>query len=244
MRHSLVIAIAFALALLCSCSRKPNPKAAAAPTAYGTAIVLSSGDKQTGGVGSILDQPLVVQVNDAQNNGVAGAPVWFSASSGTVFDPAYGITDSNGQVSTTVTVGGMAGRYRLTAYTIDASGKRVDLRCDEIALGYQGTLGRVLNDRYCSRCHDNESTPERVSNFDNLTAKPHPFTDGETLNKLSDEDLTAIISHGGPALNRSAEMPPFGYTLSKNDIQALIAYIRAVSDPLYRYPGIVYAKAN
>jgi mono/diheme cytochrome c family protein len=39
-------------------------------------------------------------------------------------------------------------------------------------------------------------------------------------------------------------MPPFGYTLSKNDIQALIAYIRAVSDPLYRYPGIVYAKAN
>ncbi len=122
------------------------------------------------------------------------------------------------------------------------SQKTAELRVDEIALGYQQILGRQLNDQYCSRCHDPESTPERVSNYDNLEVKPHPFTEGDTLNKISDEDLLAIITHGGPALNRSPLMPPYGYTLSKSDIQALISYIRIVSDPPYQAFGEVYAQ--
>jgi mono/diheme cytochrome c family protein len=78
--------------------------------------------------------------------------------------------------------------------------------------------------------------------MDNLTTKPHAFTDGAALNKISDADLTAMISHGGAALNKSAEMPPYGYTLSKNDIEALVSYIRAVADPPYPMKGVVYAK--
>ena len=103
-------------------------------------------------------------------------------------------------------------------------------------------LGSQLNDQYCARCHNQESSPERVSNYDNLETKPHPFTEGDTLNKMSDADLVAIISHGGPALNKSPLMAPYGYTLSKSEIQALIAYIRMVSDPPYGAPGIVYAQ--
>jgi mono/diheme cytochrome c family protein len=53
--------------------------------------------------------------------------------------------------------------------------------------------------------------------------------------------LVAIISRGGNALNKSASMPPFGYTLSKSDIQALVSYIRAVADPPYHAPGAAYA---
>lgn len=49
------------------------------------------------------------------------------------------------------------------------------------------------------RCHNPESTAERVSNFDNLEVKPRLFTEGDTLNKMSGPDLTAIIDHGGPA---------------------------------------------
>jgi len=59
---------------------------------------------------------------------------------------------------------------------------------------------------------------------------------------MSDADLIAIISHGGPALNKSAEMPPWGYTLSKGDIAALVSYIRAVADPPYEAGGLVYAQ--
>ena len=50
------------------------------------------------------------------------------------------------------------------------------------------------------------------------------------------------IGHGGPALNKSALMPPYGYTLSKTEIEALIAYIRLISDPPYHASGMVYAQ--
>jgi mono/diheme cytochrome c family protein len=63
------------------------------------------------------------------------------------------------------------------------------------------------------------------------------------LNNVSDADLAAIISHGGPALNKSAEMPPYGATLNKAEIEALIGYIRAVADPPHPAKGLVYAKS-
>ncbi|MFZ0417499.1 MAG: c-type cytochrome [Candidatus Sulfotelmatobacter sp.] len=241
-RHSLII-VALSTALLAtSCATKRTSAPLPQPTAFGAAIVESSGGKQIAQAGTALPQPVVVQVNDEQGTAVAGALVEFSAAPGVAFDPAYGLTDSSGQVTTNVTLGGMAGRYQLTASTTAKSRKNVALTIEEIALGYQQTLGRQLNDQYCERCHNPESTVERVSNFDNLEIKPHPFTEGDTLNKISDADLTAIISHGGPALNKSALMPAWGNTISKSDIQALISYIRAVSDPPSRNAGPMFAK--
>jgi Cytochrome C oxidase, cbb3-type, subunit III len=229
--------------LATSCSRSVGvtvlvPK----PTAFGAAIIESSGGKQIAQTGSLLPQPVVLQVNDEQGTAVAGALVEFSAAPGVVFDPPNGLSDSSGQVTTTISLGGMAGHYEIAASTVDKAHKKVELKLEEIALGYQQTLGRHLNDLYCERCHNPESTVERVSNFDNLEVKPHPFTEGDTLNKISDADLTAIIGHGGPALNKSALMPAWGNTLSKSDVQALIAYIRAISDPPSRCAGPVYSK--
>jgi len=54
-------------------------------------------------------------------------------------------------------------------------------------------------------------------------------------------NLVAIIAHGGIALNKSPAMPPYGDTLSKADIDALVAYLRAVSDPPYGPQGVFYA---
>ena len=235
------VAAVLATSLATSCTRKAESAPLPKPTAFGAAIVESSGGKQFAQTGALLPQPVVVQVNDEQGAAVAGALVEFAAVSGVSFDPASGLTDSSGQVTTNVSLGGMAGRYQLVASTIDKSRKKVELKIEEIALGYQQTLGRRLNDQYCERCHNPESTVERVSNYDNLEIKPHPFTEGDTLNKISDTDLTAIISHGGPALNKSALMPAWGNTLSRSDVQALISYIRAVSDPPSRNAGPVFA---
>jgi mono/diheme cytochrome c family protein len=233
-----LLATTFAIA----CSHQTASSALPKPTAFGAAIVESSGGKQIAQTGGLLPQPVVVQVNDVQGTAVTGALVEFSAVPGVAFDPANALTDSSGQVTTNVSLGGMAGRYQLVASTSDKSHKKVELKIEEIALGYQQTLGRRLNDQYCERCHNPESTVERVSNYDNLEVKPHPFTDGDTLNKINDADLAGIISHGGPALNKSALMPAWGDTLSKSDIQALISYIRAISDPPSRNAGPVYTK--
>lgn len=230
----LILALAFAAA----CARHTAGPAEPLPKAFGAAVVLVSGEKQAAGVGALLDQPLVIQVNDTKGAPVAGALVHFAGAGGVGFQPNLGLTGSDGQLSTNVSIGSMAGRYQIAAFTVDSAGKRAEVRVEEIALGYRERLGQQLSAIHCIRCHDPESTPERVSNHDNLTAKAHLFTEGAVLNPMSDANLTAIISHGGAALNRSPEMPPYGDRLTKAEIDALAAYIRAVTDPPYRPLGV------
>ncbi len=197
MKTPLVLAV-----LLClsadGCSRKQQ-SSSASPATFGAAMVESSGGKQVAAAGMLLPQPVMVQVNDDQGNGVTGAAVEFSGPRGVVFDPASGVTDSSGQFTTNVALGGGAGRYEITASTLNKSHKQIELKLQEIALDY-------------------------------------------FYNKMSDDDVTALITHGGPALNKSPAMPPYGFTLSKSDIQALLAFIRAVSDPPYQGRGLVYAE--
>jgi mono/diheme cytochrome c family protein len=229
------------LATLAGCRHSAPANAGLKATAQGTALVESSGGRQVGATGTALKDPLVVQVNDDQGNAVTGALVEFHGPAGVSFDPSAVLTDSSGQATTAVTLGNTSGRYQIDAVTPGKT-KPVSLEIVETALDYQERVGAILADKYCNRCHDPESSPVRVSNYDNLEVKPHPFTEGNTLNKMSDADLTSIIQHGGPALNRSALMPPYGNTLNASDVKALIAYTRAVSDPPYQPPGTVYER--
>ena len=230
------------LALAGACARRDavNPSEAQAK-AFGAAVTLVSGEKQVGRIGAQLDQAVVVQVNDAKGAAVAGALVRFAGAGGVRFQPDHGLTGPDGQFTTTVSLGSLAGQYQVLASTMNAAGERAEVQVAEIALGYQEELGQQLNAVHCIRCHDPESTPERVSNHDNLSAKAHAFTEGAVLNAISDVSLAAIISHGGAALNKSAEMPPYGNRLTKAEIDALAAYIRAVADPPYRPQGVFYA---
>ncbi len=240
-RAGIVLVGVFALVGVAGCKRPAQQATTLKASAAGTALVESSGGHQLGVTGTALKDPLVVQVNDDQGTAVPGALVEFHGPFGVTFDPAAMLTDTSGQATTAVTLGTIAGRYQLSAVTPGKS-KAVTIEIVEMALGYQQRVGSILNEKHCSRCHDPESSAERVSNFNNLEVKPHAFAEGDTLNKMSDADLTAIIQHGGPALNRSALMPPYGSTLSASDVRALISYIRAVADPPYQSAGTVYAR--
>lgn len=231
-----------AVTVCAGCMHRKASAPALKAKATGSAIVVVSGDKQMGSPGSQLAQPLVLQVNDDQGNAVTGAKVELTGPHGVTFDPAQVLTDDSGQATIKVTLAGIAGRYEFTASSQDAHGKSFTLPVAEYAAGYQQEVGYEVNEKYCSRCHNPDSTVEQVSNYDNLAVKPHSFTSGDTYNKLSEADLTNIIEHGGPAMNRSALMPPYEWTLNKAEIQAIISYIRLVSDPPYVAPGVVYAK--
>lgn len=226
--------------LLAGCSQRPATTQLAAK-AYGTQIVEVSGGKQVAAVGSALPQPVVVQVNDASGNPVTGALVRFGGE-GIQFNPAEALSDSSGQVTTAVQVGFAAGDYQVLAETPKQSGGSAALNLRETALGYEATLGKAVNDKYCIRCHDSESTPERVSNFDNLSPAPHLFSDGAAYNRLPDSDLINITSYGGVAVGKSPQMPAFGTTLNPSEIKAVVAYIRSVADPPYQASGVKYAK--
>jgi hypothetical protein len=190
------------------CKRPAQPVAPLKPTAAGAALVETSGGHQLGATGTALKDPLVVQVNDDQGTAVGGALVEFHGPSGVIFEPAAVLTDSSGQATTAVTPGYGCGTIPIErGYSWKVEAGDALNRGDGARLSAE--TGSILNARYCSGCHDPESSHEQVSNFDNLEAKPHAFAEGATSNKMSDADLEAIIQHGVPALNRSALMPRY-----------------------------------
>jgi cytochrome c5 len=101
-----------------------------------------------------------------------------------------------------------------------------------IPLNYHQAKGKRLFYQYCVWCHA-DSTPAGPSNRSNLNPVPALMNDGATLNGQSDESLQKIVALGGSAVGKSAMMPPFGRTLTLGEIQALIAYTRAIAQPRF-----------
>lgn len=105
-----------------------------------------------------------------------------------------------------------------------------------IPLNYQQAQGRRVFNEKCVWCHA-DSTPAGPSNRSNLSPSPPLFTDGETFNSLSDDFMRNTITLGGSAMGKSAIMPPWGQTLTQDEIRAVIAYARAVAQPPYKAPA-------
>ncbi len=105
-----------------------------------------------------------------------------------------------------------------------------------IPLNYQQAQGKRIFYEKCVWCHA-DSTPAGPSNRMSVQPTPPLINDGQLLNSLSDEYLDNVITLGGAAMGKSAIMPPWGRTLSQDDIRAVIAYIRAVAQPPYQRPA-------
>jgi mono/diheme cytochrome c family protein len=105
-----------------------------------------------------------------------------------------------------------------------------------IPLSYQQAQGKRVFYQYCVWCHA-DATPAGPSNRSNLTPVPPLLNDGATLNAESDEYLQNIITLGGSAMGKSAMMPPYGRTLSAEEIRSVIAFTRAIAQPPYQPPG-------
>ena len=105
-----------------------------------------------------------------------------------------------------------------------------------IQLGYQESQGKRVFYQYCVWCHA-DASPAGPSNRSNVAPVPPLMNDGEKLNSESDEYMQNIITLGGSALGKSAMMPPYGRTLSPDEVSAVIAFTRAIAQPTYQKPG-------
>lgn len=105
-----------------------------------------------------------------------------------------------------------------------------------VNLGYQEAQGKRVFYLYCVWCHA-DASPAGPSNRSNVTPTPPLMNDGDKLNGESDEFMQNIITLGGSALGKSAMMPPYGKTLSAEEIKAVIAFARAIAQPAYQKPG-------
>lgn len=88
-------------------------------------------------------------------------------------------------------------------------------------------LGGHLFRHYCAVCHGVGGAGNGV-NADNLDPHPADLT-GEEVAGLSDQEIYDVIEKGGAGVELSANMPPWGKTLSKAQINVLVAYIRTLS---------------
>jgi cytochrome c5 len=105
-----------------------------------------------------------------------------------------------------------------------------------ISLNYQQAQGKRVFYQYCVWCHA-DSTPAGPSNRSNLNPNPPLGNDGATLNPLSDDFMRNVITLGGGVVGKSTSMPPWGKTLSQDDIDAVIAFYRAIAQPPYQAPA-------
>ena len=107
-----------------------------------TRLVRISGDGQTGTAGSRLSNPLIVEVQDQNDDAFAGVPVAFSiASGGGVLSTTTATTDANGRASTTLTLGA-AGVNKVVA-AIDVAGIDKSAHNDTTSFTATATGGTV-----------------------------------------------------------------------------------------------------
>jgi len=80
---------------------------------------------------------------------------------------------------------------------------------------------------YCAQCHGVTGKGNGVNAIKELEVLPRDFTNKAEMAKRSDDDITTVIKRGGPAISKSTLMPPWGDTISEEDVEALLVYIRA-----------------
>ena len=82
---------------------------------------------------------------------------------------------------------------------------------------------------YCAACHG-----ERGGGDGPLAAtldpRPAKHSDAEYMNALSDDYLFRVIAQGGAAVGKSPLMAGWGGTLSSDQIQGLVAFVRSLAD--------------
>jgi mono/diheme cytochrome c family protein len=112
-----------------------------------------------------------------------------------------------------------------------------------LPLDYNQDQGKRIFYQQCVWCHS-DTTPAGPSNRSNVSPDPPLMNDGSILNKESDASLKKIIFLGGSGVGKSAMMPPYGGTLTDEDIDDLIAYIRVIAVPEYKIASMQNANAR
>jgi mono/diheme cytochrome c family protein len=92
--------------------------------------------------------------------------------------------------------------------------------------------GKLIFTRYCKVCHGAEGDGKGFNAFNlqnSFGIQPANFTDSTVIATLTDEAMTIAISKGAKAVGKSQYMPPWGGTLSSEEIDNVVAYIKVLS---------------
>lgn len=100
------------------------------------------------------------------------------------------------------------------------------------AAGGDAKAGKEKYDTLCFVCHGTSGKGDGVAAA-GLPVKPRNHTNGDYMNAQSNQRLFDVIKKGGPAVGLDKNMPPWGGSLSDQEIKNIIAYIRSLAVPKY-----------
>ena len=92
---------------------------------------------------------------------------------------------------------------------------------------YEMRLGREIYRHYCQTCHGETGAGDGFNAF-NLDPHPRDLSDPVFQKKKSDAELADAIRRGGSGVGLSPLMPPWGRTLSAQQIDQAVLYIRSL----------------
>jgi mono/diheme cytochrome c family protein len=96
----------------------------------------------------------------------------------------------------------------------------------EGGLSYAESLGRPVYDQYCATCHGDAGKGDG-QNATNLTPPPPDFTASKAMTDPA--YVRRVIVEGSAAVGRSPLSPPWGRTLTEQQIEYLTLYCRALA---------------
>lgn len=94
----------------------------------------------------------------------------------------------------------------------------------------QAADSKQVFDFYCAQCHGIDGKGRGINVTKDFATDPRNLTDSSEMAKRSDEDLRGVIKDGGPSISKSALMPPWGSTLTSDEVEGLVKYIRKLCD--------------
>ncbi len=86
--------------------------------------------------------------------------------------------------------------------------------------------GKKIYKQYCTICHGEEGRGDGFNAF-NLNPRPADLT--EICKVREEKYIIKVITDGTKAVGKSSLCPPYGRTIRKEDINAIILYLKTFS---------------
>lgn len=89
--------------------------------------------------------------------------------------------------------------------------------------------GERIYQANCATCHGLTGQPDPDSPLvESLGIVPANFSDALFNSREPRSDWKIVVTHGGPALGFSEQMPAFGEALTEDDVESVLAYIKTL----------------
>ncbi len=91
----------------------------------------------------------------------------------------------------------------------------------------EATSAKENYQNFCWQCHGMAGNGMGL-NVQDMSVQPRDHTSAKAMAGRSDADLFKVIKKGGLSIDKSVLMPPWGNSLSDDEIRDLVKYLRKI----------------